>query len=306
MGGTPCWKSTNPRVAPRRRRGSGYLEPGLSLRISDLTDTLGGYASNVVEIDEHTIWIDLPIRRDGMLNLSTGQLVSVRFDRPDDAVYLFDSVVSSVRDDDRAPFGVAMPVTINRRQHRSDARLALVLDATFQVPGDSPQSGKVVDLSAGGLGLICEHELALASDLTITCTLPGPDDQLAIEERTRRAVSVDLRPHTGWRHPVPVRPEVRRPDARAARAGPVVGHLEPHPKPHRPLSPTPPDPAGELPGEPAAGSPADLPEAHEPPEPLGFEPDDLWRVPNRWAMAAILVVVLAVAVIVGLGVGATR
>lgn len=161
-----------------------YLEPGLGLRISDLTDTLGGYAADVVEVDDRTIWIDLPIRRDGMLNLSTGQLVSVRFDRPGDAVYLFDSVVAAVRDDDRAPFGIAMPVNINRRQHRSDARLALVLDATFDVGRRKDLAGKVVDLSAGGLGLICEDELDLGTGITVRCELPGPEMRLAIEQST--------------------------------------------------------------------------------------------------------------------------
>ncbi len=161
-----------------------YLEPGLGLRISDLTDTLGGYAANVVEVDDRTIWIDLPIRRDGMLNLSTGQLVSVRFDRPDDAVYLFDSVVSAVRDDDQAPFGIALPVTINRRQHRSDARLSLVLDASFDSGQHTDLTGKVVDLSAGGLGLICENEIPLGTTLTVRCGLPGPDGHLSLDEDT--------------------------------------------------------------------------------------------------------------------------
>lgn len=152
-----------------------YLEPGLALRISDLTDTLGGYATNVIEVEDHTVWIDLPIRRDGMLTLSPGQLVSVRFDRPGDAVYLFDSVVSATRDDDDAPFGIAMPVTINRRQHRSDARLALVLDASYTDAG-TEHSAKVVDLSAGGLGLICEAELTPGAEVIVRCDLPGPDD----------------------------------------------------------------------------------------------------------------------------------
>lgn len=158
-----------------------YLTPGLSLRISDLTDTLGGYACSVVDTDAHTIWIDLPIRRDGMLLLRVGQLVSVRFDRPDDAVYLFDSVVSDQRDDDTAPFGLALPVTINRRAHRADARLALVLDATYEAEGRAPASAKVVDLSAGGLGLICEEELAADISVVVRCALPGPGGPLEIE-----------------------------------------------------------------------------------------------------------------------------
>lgn len=159
-----------------------YLEPGLPLRISDLTDTLGGYASAVAAVDERTIWIDLPMRRDGMLSLSVGQLVSVRFDRADDAVYLFDSVVSEERDDDRSPFGIAMPVTINRRPHRADTRLALVLDASFELPDSEPVKAKVVDLSAGGLGLICEQELDKDTELVIRCSVPAPDAPVPIEE----------------------------------------------------------------------------------------------------------------------------
>ena len=161
-----------------------YIEPGLALRISDLTDTLGGYAATVVEVDGRTIWIDLPIRRDGMLSLTPGQLVSVRFDRPDDAVYLFDSVVSDERDDDHAPFGIAMPVTINRRAHRADTRLALVLDAVFDAGDLRGAEGKVVDLSAGGLGLVCEHEIEPGAELTVRCDLPGPAAPVRIEQRT--------------------------------------------------------------------------------------------------------------------------
>ena len=159
-----------------------YLAPGLPVRISDLTDSLGGYASTVAEVDGQTIWIDLPIRRDGMLSLSAGQLVSVRFDRPDDAVYLFDSVVSAVREDDHAPFGIALPVTINRRAHRADTRLALVLDATFVVADNPPDDAKVVDLSAGGLGLICERELPVGTDVVVRCSVPGPDASLEVDQ----------------------------------------------------------------------------------------------------------------------------
>lgn len=163
-----------------------YITPGLALRISDLTDTLGGYAANVVDVDGRTIWIDLPIRRDGMLSLTTGQLVSVRFDRAGDAVYLFDSVVAARRDDDHAPFGIAMPVTINRRAHRADTRLSLVLDATFDASdvghGITGADAKVVDLSAGGLGLICEHDLPAGAVVTVRCELPGPDEAVRIEQ----------------------------------------------------------------------------------------------------------------------------
>ena len=158
-----------------------YLVPGLPLRISDLTDTLGGYACNVVEVDGRVIWIDLPIRRDGMLSLSPGQLVSVRFDRVDDAVYLFDSVVAEEREDDHAPFGLAMPVTINRRAHRADTRLSMVLDASFDAQGISDAYAKVVDLSAGGLGLICERDLEPGSEVLVRCDLPGPDHTVHIE-----------------------------------------------------------------------------------------------------------------------------
>lgn len=175
-------EALDPNVTAARQR---YVVPGLALRISDLTDTLGGFASNVVQIDENLIWVDLPIRRDGMLDLVRGQLVAVRFDRPDDAAYLFDTVVAEVRHDDRAPFGLAMPVTISRRAHRNDVRMSLVVDATYEgrhAQGDLRGMGKVVDVSAGGLGLICADELAHGTELTVRCSLPEPDGMLEIEQ----------------------------------------------------------------------------------------------------------------------------
>lgn len=159
-----------------------YLEPGLLLSVSDLTDTLGGYTCHLTEVDRRTLWIDLPIRRDGMLSLSIGQLVTARFDRPDDAVYLFDSVVAERRDDDHAPFGLAMPVTINRRPRRAHARLALVLDASFDSGDLRNVDAKVVDLSVGGVGLICDDDLDLDSDVVVRCDLPGPDRTTSIEQ----------------------------------------------------------------------------------------------------------------------------
>ncbi len=160
-----------------------YLQPGLPLSISDLTDSLGGYRCHLIEADRRNVWIDLPIRRDGMLSLTVGQLVTVRFDRPGDAVYSFDTVVSDLRDDDHAPFGLAMPVNINRRPRRSDTRLALVLDASFDAPGQRDGAGKVVDVSAGGVGLICAAELALGDEVVVRCDLPGPDRPVPLEQR---------------------------------------------------------------------------------------------------------------------------
>jgi len=160
-----------------------YLAPGLPLRLTALGDGLGGYACSVVEVDAGIIWIDLPIRRDGMLHLERGQLVSARFDRPDDAAYLFDTVVAELRDDDRAPFGLAPPVTIDRRAHRGAARLPLVLDGHVEVDGGASGLAKVVDLSAGGLGIICEEELREGTELVVRCALPGPDGDVPIEQR---------------------------------------------------------------------------------------------------------------------------
>jgi c-di-GMP-binding flagellar brake protein YcgR len=168
-----------------------YLTAGLPLRLAAIGDSLGGYACTVVEVDGHTVWIDLPIRRDGMLHLEPGQLVSVRFDRAGDAAYLFDTVVAEVRDDDHAPFGLACPVTIDRRAHRSDARLPLVLDAHFEVDGGPSGLAKVVDLSAGGVGLICEEEIAEGTVLAVRCALPGPDGDVPIEQQAEvRTVSM--------------------------------------------------------------------------------------------------------------------
>ena len=75
-----------------------------------------------------------------------------------------------------------MPVTVNRPPRRSDTRLALVLDATFSA-GDRSAAAKVVDLSAGGVGLICADELDEGQELRVRCDLPGPAGPLPVTQR---------------------------------------------------------------------------------------------------------------------------
>ena len=161
-----------------------HLQIGSVLRVSDLSDVLGGYSATITDDADHMLWVDIPIRRDGMLTLAVGQLVSVRFDRPGDAVYLFDTVVTVARSDDTTPYALARPVTIDRRPHRADVRLALVLDATYELPHDPDagvQHAKVVDLSAGGLGLITSSGLSVDDALTVRVELPGPGTTMEFE-----------------------------------------------------------------------------------------------------------------------------
>lgn len=171
----------DPTVIELRRK---YLAPGLDIRVTNITDALGGYTARVVEGGD-LCWITVPLRRDGLLNLTIGELVSIRFDRDGDAAYLFDTVVSQIRDDDVAPYGVAWPVSIDRRAHRVDVRLALVLDAEYQHLDDddrSPHVAKIVDLSASGLALICDEELHEPTHVRVRATLPHPDRPVALDQ----------------------------------------------------------------------------------------------------------------------------
>ena len=160
-----------------------FLVPGLELRISDITDSLGGYTTTIQASDERLLWISMPLRRDGLLNLSVGELVAVRFDRDGDAAYLFDTVVAEVRPTDASPYGLARPVTVSRRPHRMDVRLALVLDATYENGTGEPHEGKVVDLSAGGLGLITDQDLHEGDQVKVHCQLPRPAGPVRLDER---------------------------------------------------------------------------------------------------------------------------
>jgi hypothetical protein len=169
-------------VVELRRR---YLVKGTELRVSNVTDSLGGYTAAVIDTNG-LCWISTPMRRDGMLDLGPGELVSVRFDREGDAAYLFDTVVAEVREDDAAPYGLAWPLSIDRRSHRADVRLALVLDATYRqeaADSESWEPTKVVDVSASGLALICDEELDQPTDVTVRCDLPHPQRPVHLEQR---------------------------------------------------------------------------------------------------------------------------
>lgn len=61
-------------------------------------------------------------------------------------------------------------VTADRR---TSVRVPLFADLTFVVPGEAPQTGQLLDISAGGLRFRALGRLDAGSDLHVRATLPG-------------------------------------------------------------------------------------------------------------------------------------
>jgi hypothetical protein len=154
------------------------LAAGRELQVAERHDSLGGYRCAVVDADDHGLAIGLPLRRDGLLDVPPGAQLAVRFDEPGDGAYIFHTVVIDVRPDDGSPYTLAWPQEVERRPHRASARVAMVLDAAYGVGngGTAPDRPcRVVDLSAHGVGLITDTDLAVGQPVTVHCDLPHPD-----------------------------------------------------------------------------------------------------------------------------------
>ncbi len=139
--------------------------------------------------------------------LVTGTRVEARFARPQDASYRFTTRVVATRlTGGEHRLVVSWPSTVDRLQARGNVRVALTL-AMSLVPagprrlGDGGSSwvhGTVVDLSAGGVGVVTGERLRVGQPVLIRLDVPG-----------RHAdVHVDTRGTVVRRLPVPSRNEL--------------------------------------------------------------------------------------------------
>lgn len=134
------------------------------------------YVSSVEDITADTVYIAVPYRRQVPLMLSPGDRVTVQFTGENEC-FSFTTTVTDRREDRILLYGLAFPDEIKRIQRRRDVRLCLLMDVQYaEVPeGDTEpvfKAGQALDISAGGMRLVCDKEYPLGTVLLVKFRLP--------------------------------------------------------------------------------------------------------------------------------------
>lgn len=118
------------------------------------------YKSSIQEMDEKTIAISVPVRGGQYLLLHRGETVQAEF-AVQDAAYAFSTVVLARKKSNHVPLVVlARPTMFSRRQRRNFVRFPILMPVQFRIQrahahfgaqADEVFSGKVIDISGGGL-----------------------------------------------------------------------------------------------------------------------------------------------------------
>lgn len=138
------------------------------------------YASSVEDITSEEVFISVPYRRQIPLMLSRGDRVKVQFSG-DNECFSFVTAVTGRREEGILLYSIAFPDEIRRIQRRRDVRLAVLLDVAYAPApiGDEAavfKEAKALDLSAGGIRLVTEHEYPPGASLLVKFRLPMRND----------------------------------------------------------------------------------------------------------------------------------
>jgi len=134
------------------------------------------YVSSVEDITADEVFISVPYRRQVPLLLSRGDRVTVQFTGENEC-FAFNTTVTTRREDKILLYGLAFPDEIKRIQRRRDVRLSIILDVQYaEAPeGDAEpvfRAGQALDISAGGMRLVCEKEYPPGTVLLVKFRLP--------------------------------------------------------------------------------------------------------------------------------------
>lgn len=130
----------------------------------------------MAEDDGSALVLDLGEPAVGVL---TGQPVVVRYVRDGDAVYRFKGEVRSV---EGSLVRVRVTEDTERIQRREFVRVNIALDVVIE-HRDGPITGSSVDLSAGGMALVCDRAFEVGDRFRIVTEVPGASGGFPLETR---------------------------------------------------------------------------------------------------------------------------
>lgn len=179
------------------------IVPGAS--IDGERGDLEAYASRVEEVLEDAVVVSMPMRKQSLVPLPVNSQVSAYFHRGG-ARYYFRAVVGAR---DEMPFPVLYLThvgEVTKEERRAHVRIEALLEPVEMVVvgGELPQEASrcpslVVNISAGGLGLVCRRALPAGALVHIVLDLPNGFGRLDADARVVRCTPVELGGLRKWR-----------------------------------------------------------------------------------------------------------
>ncbi|MGE5620308.1 MAG: flagellar brake protein [Sphingomonadaceae bacterium] len=163
-----------------------------------------GYPSRIEDVLEDAIVVSTPTKARSLVALNVDTRVSVHFNRGG-VRYNFSAVVAALTDG-RIPFLVLREVgEVRRDERRSHVRVDacmepvdMVVDPELGNPPDK-RSTLVVNISAGGLGMVCRRPLPIGSSVRLKVRLPDGFGRLVADAEAVRCTEMDLGGVKKWK-----------------------------------------------------------------------------------------------------------
>lgn len=168
--------------------GTHVLREGQSVSLHGLDDDRA-VSFVVVGSDGRAVTVRTPSRL--RTPFAVGEEVRVRYSVIDDASYAGTVFLSTVDDQEGCPeYTFTLPADMTRLQARNFRRLALLADdVPVQVTEDGSsdtREGRIIDISAGGAGVLLRADLAVGAPVRVQCSLEGGSLALDVQAEVVR------------------------------------------------------------------------------------------------------------------------
>jgi c-di-GMP-binding flagellar brake protein YcgR len=149
----------------------------------------GEYASRIVRVKDQSLVIVAPRLAGTIVPLKTNTTLTIHVCK-EDARYVFEGKILTINEQEFGHLTIAVPESLDRRQRRSDVRLAMRIPVEllyFYRDGIPVASYTIssIDISAGGIRIETAAEFPLHSKIMLAIMLPDNDEIMAYADVVR-------------------------------------------------------------------------------------------------------------------------
>lgn len=136
------------------------------------------YTSHVTDIQEHSIWLEIPFVRGSasLVRMHEGQEVSISYQGLNMATCSFDTYVQRLKRDHVHIAALHKPALeeIKQIQRRNFLRVPAEVEAAIRLKDGSSVVVRTEDISGGGFSFNCQEHIPILTDQLVHCWLALP------------------------------------------------------------------------------------------------------------------------------------